>query len=113
MATQLSTVIKKNSTAIVTITFRDEDGQVVQPKSASWSLASLSGDIINGRRDVSITGLASTIQVVLSGADLFISKGKKVQDRVFSIKAIYDSILQDNATFNDSCIFPVENIVGS
>ena len=112
MATQLGTTVKEKSSAIITINFRDEDGQVVEPKSATWTLAMPSGTIVNGRSKVPIVDLASSVQILLTGDDLQISKGKKIQDRVFSVEAVYDSILQDDVNLNDSCIFQIENITG-
>lgn len=108
MTTELTTVMKARSTAIITVTFRDEDGQLVEPKAASWTLTTLAGVVVNSREDIAIDNLAHTIQIVLSGDDLKVFPGKSPQLRLLTIDAIYDSILENDLPWRGACSFPVE-----
>jgi len=113
MPTVITTPVVKNSTAFVTINFKDEDGQAVAPKSATWTLMTLSGVIVNDREAVVIdTPIASTIVITLSGDDLAISKGKQIQERVFLVEGIYDSVEEDDVSIVDFLQFPVKNVPG-
>lgn len=113
MPTIITTPVVKNSTAFVTVNFKDEDGQAVAPKSASWTLTTLAGTVVNNRSGVVIpTPIASTILITLSGLDLAISKGKKIQDRILRVEGIYDSVEANDVPTVDYVQFPVENVPG-
>ena len=113
MPTIIDTPVVKNSTAFVTVNFKDEDGQAVAPKSATWTLTTLAGTIVNGRNAVVIpTPIPSTIVITLSGADLAISKGKQTQERVFLIEGFYDSVEEDDVPIVDYLQFPIKNVPG-
>jgi hypothetical protein len=113
MPTIIETPVIKNSTAFVTVNFKDEDGQAVAPKSATWTLRTLSGVVVNSREDVAIPApIASTIVITLSGADLAISKGKQTQERILLIEGFYDSVEEDDVSIVDYLQFPVKNVPG-
>ena len=114
MPTIIETPVIKNSTAFATVNFKDEDGQAVAPKSATWTLTTLAGTIVNGREAVVIpTPIASTIVITLSGADLAISKGKQTQERILLVEGFYDSVEADDVSITDYLQFPIKNVPGS
>jgi hypothetical protein len=113
MPTIITQPVMKGSTAFVTVNFKDEDGQAVAPKSATWTLTTLAGVVVNNRQAVVIpTPIASTILVTLTGNDLAISKGKKFQERILLVESIYDSVEADDVPMVDYVRFPVENVPG-
>ena len=68
-------VFPERATRGIEITFKDSDDNAVVPDSANWSLTTApsyrdQGVIMNGRDGVNISGLSSTIVIILSGADL-------------------------------------------
>lgn len=77
------------------VDFTDESGAPVTPISATWSLTDGNGAIINSRQDVTITGLASTIYIALSGDDLaYNPTGTRTDNmRTLVVKATYLSSL--------------------
>jgi hypothetical protein len=111
--TQLSAVdARKRSSAVIRVNFKNEFGVAMVPKSATWTLTNENGVVVNSRRRVVISPLASSVDIRLSGLDLAVSKGKTVQNRVFTVEAVYDSSFESDIPLNDACIFTVENLVG-
>lgn len=85
------------------------------PQGTYWmgeSLTKLDGTVVNSRERVAFTSLASSVDIRLSGLDLTVSRGKAIQDRVFTVEAVYDSDYETDIPLNDACIFQVENLVG-
>ena len=95
----------------ITMSFKDEEGQPVTPKSAKWSLLDTAGATINGRSAVTIGSLATQMTVALYGADLAIVGTGDREDRVFLVQATYTSGATDYP-LKDSLTFPVYNLVG-
>lgn len=63
-------LVSQNSNAFVSLTFKDEDGVVTIPVSASYTLYNYAdGSVINSRSAVSIPGTGSTRTITLSPAD--------------------------------------------
>ena len=60
----------EGSTYVAAISFKDEAGAAMTPTSATWSLLDEHDAVINSRSDVAISSIASTVNIVLSGADL-------------------------------------------
>ena len=77
------------------VDFTDESGAAVTPISATWSLTDGNGAIVNSRQDVTITGLASTVYIALSGDDLaYAPSGSRTDNqRILVVKATYLSSL--------------------
>jgi hypothetical protein len=112
MATTILTgKAKEGSTYIITTTFKDENGDTVVPVSASWSLFDSNYSVVNSRLDVAMIP-ATSVSVVLSGADLNyipITKAK----RFFVVKGIYNSSTYgNNLPINDECIFEIDPLIG-
>lgn len=62
-------IVLSNASVIVLISVKDENGDVVTPDSASWSLLDENGDVVNSREDVSLTP-DDEMAIVLNDDDL-------------------------------------------
>ena len=113
MTTTLSVNAQERSTYVITIGFKDEDGQDVIPTSAAWTLTDEDGTVINSRQDETITPLAASVDVVLTGADLAVDTGfaGAAQERTFTVEAVYTSSLGSGLTLKAACKFNVENLI--
>ena len=113
MATILTVNARERSTYVITVAFKDEDGQDVVPTSAVWTLTDEDGTVINSRQDVAISPLAASVDVVLTGADLAVDTGfaGTAQERIFTVKAVYTSSLGSGLTLTGACKFNVENLI--
>lgn len=105
-ATILPNAIEE-STFVVTAHFTDEDGAQVVPETIVWSLSNDKGKIINNREDISVTP-ASTINIVLTGADLAI--GNDGQIREVAVEATYNSTRGTGLHLKGRCTFNIENL---
>lgn len=76
-------------TAIISMTFRDEDGTEVVPSNLQWQLINKAGDIINDRDFASNDFSGDT--VVLSDADLLLQTNLDSGERWFAVKGTYNS----------------------
>jgi len=89
---QISTVADEQSTLVLLITFKDEQGADAVPTSATWTLTDQDGIVINSREDVAISPIAATVKIVLTGTDLALAiHAASKYKRYVTISAIYDS----------------------
>ena len=110
MPTDISTQAVERSTYVVTASFTDENGDAVVPNNLTWSLVDQDkATIVNSREDIVLIP-ASSVTVVLSGADLAILHGKSVETRYFVVEGDYDSSLGSDLPINDEMEFQVVNI---
>lgn len=86
----LSPVAKEGSTYVLTVEFTDEDGAAVTPTAATWSLEDSAGAEVNGRTNVPITGLASSVDIVLNADDLT-AGGHILEELLVTVDATYNS----------------------
>jgi hypothetical protein len=102
----------EKSTYIVTCAFTDEDNGPVVPATGTWTLTDEDGSVINTREDEVISGLASSVDIVLSGNDLAISAGFTgvSEKRIFTFEGTYNSDLGVGLPLRDQLIFPVYNL---
>jgi len=109
----LAKVAKERSTYPVNVTFRDQDGVLFEPATLVWSLTDKDGAVINSRNAVAITGgdLDSTVQILLTGADLAMSGDLPRELRIILIEATYsDTLGQSGLAFKEEIWFEVENL---
>ena len=113
MTTTLTVNAQEKSTYVITVNFKDEDGQDVIPTSATWTLTDEDGTVINSRQGVVISSLAASVDVVLTCADLEIDTGFSgaAQERLFTVEAVYDSSLGTGLCLKAACKFNVENLI--
>ena len=97
----------EESTYVITVSFKDEDDNLITPDSATWTLSDTSGNIINNREDIVISALASSVDITLSGDDLAIQTGESgnYHNRIFTVEAIYGGL-----PLKDQLKFPVFNL---
>lgn len=95
MPTIIEEPVEAMGAAAIMVYFQNEDGNAVVPKEAAWSLMDKKGNIINYRKNVAISPLASTSRIVLQRLDLLpdvsLAIGVK-QKRILRVKSVYDSI---------------------
>ena len=111
MPTTITTKAEEESTYIVQVAFKDEDGNAVVPDTVYWKLTDSDGNVINSRSAVSVTpGL--TVDITLSGDDLAVVSGKGSNKmRVLTVWGTYDSDLGLNLPYKDSCKFFLKDLV--
>lgn len=110
--TILSTQPVEKGTIVITVTFTDETGAAVTPKTLTKTLTDSSGAVMNSISDVEVTvGLASTMVFVLTGDDLQIGSDRNPK-RHFTLKTTYDSTNGTDLTLNVPIIFEIYNAVG-
>lgn len=84
----LSLQLIEGGTGVITASFTDEDGTAVIPTTLTYTLLQ-DGNVVNSKEDVSVTP-ASTVNIVLSGADLINGTTKII------IKGTYNSTYGNN-----------------
>ena len=99
------------STYPITVVFRDEEGTLVVPDSAVFSLTNVVGEIINSRDETAMTPLASTYTIVLKGNDLAVLVNESLERRV-AIEATYTSSLGTGLPLNLQIEFEIEAMAG-
>ena len=102
----------ERSTYAITITFYDEEDNLVDPLTAKWTLTDADGSVINNREEVAITSPSSSETIVLQGDDLVLQGGESGSgERVFTVEATYDSSLGSGLPLNDFTTFRVLGLV--
>jgi hypothetical protein len=112
MPTTLTTPAIEQSTYVITVPFADETGASVAPNAGTltWSLLTKDGTVVNSRSNVPITS-ASTVTIVLHGADLALVAGQS-KTRKVTIKGLYNSTLGTGLELKDEITFSIVNLVG-
>jgi hypothetical protein len=111
MATSLTVVAKEKSTYLVTLAFTNAAGTAVTPDSATWTLSTMAGTVINSRTAVAISPLASSVTVVLSGADLAMQSGEtSTARRLFTVQATYTSTEGSSLPLKDEFELRISNL---
>ena len=110
MPTEITQVVNERSTAVFKVSFTDESGAPVVPKSAVWSLVDVDSNIINSREKVVIAS-AAEVNIVLSDDDLqIIDPTKAYEYRWLVVEAVYTSIYGTDLTLKDEIKFKVCNL---
>jgi len=94
---------------IITLSFTDEDNNVVVPTSLQWQLADKNGAVINSRTFAS--GSFSGNTVVLSGNDLALQSVTDEGDRYFTVKGLYTSSAGTNLPLIGELKFTICSLV--
>jgi hypothetical protein len=110
MAT-LDELADERGTYAVRITFADEDGAAVVPNSGlTWTLTDALGTVVNSRTGVALTS-ASTVTVVLSGADLALNSSYEGRRRVLLVQGTYSGDLGSNLPIKQEFEFSIRDLV--
>jgi hypothetical protein len=113
MPTTLTLKANEQSTYAVDATFKDEQGNLVVPNAGlAWTLSDENGNVANSRSAVAITP-ASTVTIVLHGADLAIggSSGLVGARRRLLIAGTYSSTLGSGLEIKDEITFDINDFV--
>ncbi len=110
MATRLAKTALENSTYVVNVAFKDEDGAAEIPTALTWTLTDETGAIVNARSDVAVAVPAASVDIALTGADLALSTYAGLE-RVLTVEATYTSALGAGMTLKDECWFSIEPLV--
>jgi len=111
MPTLLTKSAVEESSFVISVTFKDEDENLITPKSATWTLSDEFGNIVNLREDVVISSLATTVNIVLSGDDLAFTATYSDKDRILTVNAVYDSSYGNDLPLKAEAHFKIENLV--
>ena len=109
MSITLSVSAVERSTYVVTVTFYDENGDLVTPTEITWTLTDSDGRVINNRQNVAVAPLASVIHIVLYGDDLALSTGGS-ETRVLTVEGAYNSTVGTGLPLKGQARFVVENL---
>ncbi len=93
------------------ISFFDETGAATTPTAATWSLTDGAGTVINSRSGVTISPLATTATLVLSGLDLAVGAGLVGFTRKLLIEAVYNSIYGNGLPLKAEVTFTIADFV--
>jgi len=106
MPTILTTKANDKSTFVINCTFKDEDNLAVIPNVITWTLTDEDGTVINSRTAQSVTPGAS-VDIALSGDDLKRSDGAI---RILTVEATYNSSLGNNLPLKDQVKFRISDL---
>jgi hypothetical protein len=96
--------VNDRGTKIVTITFYDENDQIVQPTSATWTLVDEYGRVINNHNRDPVSPIANTYDITLYNDDHAYQDGDK---RHLIIEAIYDNGVVADLTMKQQATWEV------
>lgn len=109
MTVKLTESATEQSTYIIQVSFKDEAGVAVVPKSAVWTLSDKDSVVINLRDQVVVTPLAATVPIVLTGDDLVLATDA---NRFVLVEAVYDSATYGNdLQLREEFSFKIGNLV--
>lgn len=111
MPATLTTRAIERSTFIVTAAFTDKAGAAVVPDSIKWTLTDEVGRVINSRSDVAIAIPASSVDIVLHGADLALRDATDMGGRVLTVEVVYDSTEGNDLPLKDEARFRIAPLV--
>jgi len=100
----------EQSTFVVTVAFKDEEGNDVTPTSMNWTLTDSDGNVINNRENVVVNSPSSSEDIVLSGDDLAVTDENN-RVRILTVEAVYSSSLGSNLPLKDDVTFTVDNLI--
>ena len=106
--TRLTPAIER-STYVVDLAFTDEAGVAIAPVSLTWTLTKDGGTVVNSRQAVVVTP-ATTVSLVLTGADLALGPGADTGDRALSVDGTYNSTLGSGLAIRDEYVFMIRNL---
>ena len=105
----LSTPAMEQSTYLITITYKDEDGTAVTPDTSTWTLTDTDGNVINEKEDQAIASPTTADTVTLSGSDLTVNDGNR--DLIFTAEGTYTSATVTAKPFKAAVKFTVQALV--
>jgi hypothetical protein len=83
-------VANEGSSFYPTISFLDENGQAMTPDTLKWKLTDPSGNVVNGRSEVTESSPSTSLTIALGGADLDVL-GDHTAARILTLWGTYTS----------------------
>jgi hypothetical protein len=112
MPTVLEEQAAERGTFGIRVTFRDENAVAVVPNSGlTWKLTDAVGTVVNSRTAQPLTS-ASTVTIVLQGADLALSAAYVSMVRVLTVEGTYSGDLGTNLPIKEQVEFTIVDLVG-
>jgi hypothetical protein len=103
----------EQGTYAIDVAFVDDAGAPVVPTAATWTLTDQRGVVVNGRDQVAISSLASTISIPLSGLDLAYAPGLYLgMRREVLIEFVYSSALGSGLSGKVAATFDIQPLAG-
>lgn len=104
--------IEELSAKVITVSFSYMNGTAIPtiPKTLTWSLRDLNDAVVNGRENVPISVIGTSVSIVLSGEDLNIDGSGELRKLV--LRGTYDSELGNDLPFTKEIRFPVLKVSG-
>ena len=112
MPALLAVAASEQSSYAVTATITDESGQPATPTALAWTLTDMHGAVVNGRQEVAVSPLASTVTILLSGDDLAVPDPANAR-RTLTLEGTYNSSLGSNLPLVSAVQFDIEDVPGA
>ena len=114
MIATLAVKPNERSTAIVTMSFKDEDNNAATPSNLQWQLMQTNGTVVNERsfEDCSFSADGGSAEIVLSGDDLAMFGAYDSGHRVFSVQGEYDSNAGTGLPITGEAVFQIQKLLG-
>jgi hypothetical protein len=110
MTIEIETTVNEGSTAVVTASFTDENGDALAPHTLTWTLTDTQGNVINEREDVAIDTPEAEEVIILKGDDLQLPSN--VDDLfVIQFNGLYDSDIGTDLCIAEDATFKVVNMI--
>jgi len=106
----LNDIAIEESTYIITVETKDENGDAITPLTLTWTLTDPKARVINSRSDVSVTSPTSSEDIVLSGDDLALGQNDN-RIRIFTAEATYSGTYGASLPLKKSAQFKIDNLI--
>lgn len=111
---KLAKLADEQGTYWITCSFKKDnvliDAAVIS--SVVWWLTDLSGNVINGREEVSVSSITNPSIFVFYGDDLqIVDESASVEGRIFTVRGLFSSSLGVALPFTRSVAFDVQNLL--
>ena len=101
----------EGGSAVLCISFKDDNKSPIVPLTLSWTLCDALGGIINNRQDEVVDTPASVTKILVYGDDLKLTDAEDDGFRLVLLDGTYDSSLGDGIPLKDQFGFYIERRV--
>lgn len=114
MPINISTHAREGNTFVINFQFWDESSLAFAPNSLYWTLHSQDGTVINGRSMSGITSLQTSIDLVLTSADMMFQADRqnfRAEKRYVTLEGNYNSSLGTNLSLSEQVRFTIDPLI--
>lgn len=91
----------------ISVVFKDESGNSVEPETMAWTLTDIGGSVINNLVDQTIENPSSEESILLKGDDLAVDGNVKTK-RIITFEGTYNSTeFGDDLPLKDESVFTI------